>query len=518
MDTPQHNTLCLPLIFIFILLTGFSINGCGDSDDDEVLIEEEAEPLVVTVLGGWSDRPAVSDRSEAEILADGILERETEDFYFDIAQRNRLIDEIEGVLFLIRAAYPPMTQIHTTERSASVPGMLVIDLEPDFSETLKERFQDKEGQIRFETGNAEFDALNAMLGLQNVILSRDLYLYFDRHLNLRTAIEAYSKVEGVRWVRGSASIGEHDTITASKQGEIWYVIFKHGWGDCPSGCTYREFFFFTVTGTAVAMIPITQAQTMPPFQGLVPEGDWLRHNKPPFFNAAAHSWSWRDSLISGRTALDGLAPGCSLFGEIESLPDQLSVSCGYRMDSLPREDIGDYEFTGVVLLLIATQERKVIGKSDQHSGVVASEAVLAAKTAAEIENPENVYFENVLMAINPPPPSADFERWWGGVHPTFIVCWDHPETGWRSYQFLEPNIMYAGSYEAKNYPGCDNFRDTDYIQTLDVSSPPLRRPPRFTRTLPGVNMLPDLGVNMLPDSDNWRDWIDEVLPRPAAPE
>ena len=292
------------------------------------------------------------------------------------------------------------------------------------------------------------------------------------------------------------------------------LSFEHGWGDCPSGCIYRDLFCFTVTGTAVEMIPTAQAQTMPPFQGLVSGGDWLRHNWTPFVNAAAHSWSWRDSLISGRTALDGLAPGCSLFGEIESLPDQLSVSCGYRMESLPREDIGDYEFTGVVLLLIATQERKVIGKSDQHSGVVASKTVLAAKTAAEIENPENVYFENVLMSINPPPPSAEFERWWGGVHPAFIVCWDHPETGWRSYQFLEPNIMHAGSNEAKNYPGCNNFRDTDYIQTLDVSSPPLRWPLRFTRTLPGVNMLPDSEVNMLPDSDNWRDWVDEVLPRP----
>ena len=163
---------------------------------------------------------------------------------------------------------------------------------------------------------------------------------------------------------------------------------------------------------------------MPPFQGLVPEGDWERHNDTPFFNATAHSWSWRDSLISGGTALDGFALGCSLFGEIEVFPNQLSVSCGYRVESLPQEDIDDYDFTGVVLLLVATQERTVIGNSEAHSSVAASEAVLAAKTAAEIENPENVYFENVLMAINPPPLSSPFERWWGAVHPTFVVCWD----------------------------------------------------------------------------------------------
>ncbi len=495
MHRSRQDTLCLRLIFI--LLIGLSINGCDD-----------AEPLVVTILDSWSDAPPVPARSDAEILADIILERETADFYFDIPQRNRLIGEIEGVLSLIRAAYPSMGEIHT--RDGHEPGRLIIDLERDFFETLKERFQDKQGQIRFETGNAGFDALNAKLEVQAVDLGLfDLSLYFDRRLNLRTASEAYSMVEGVQKVWRKYPRGMRANIRVSKQGEAWYVIFRHGWGDCPSGCIYRELFCFTVTGTAVALIPTAQAQTMPPFQGLVYEGGWERYNDTPFVNATAHSWSWRDSLISGRTALAGFALGCSLFGEIDATPDQLRVSCGYRVESLPREDIDDYDFTGVVLLLVATRERTVIGKSDQHSSVAASEAVLAAKTAAEIQHPENVYFENVLMAISPPPAGA-FERWWGGVHPTFVVCWDHPETGWRSYQFLEPNIMHASSDAAKNHPGCDNFRDTDYIQTLDVSSPPLVLRAMFMREMPGVSMLPD--------SDNWRDWIDEVLPRPAAPE
>ena len=107
--------------------------------------------------------------------------------------------------------------------------------------------------------------------------------------------------------------------------------------------------------------------------------------------------------------------GCSLFGEIEATPNQLRVSCGYRVEGLPREDsfLDNFEFTGVVLLLITTQERTVIGKPDTYSTVVASEPVRVAKTAAEIQNPENVYFENVLIAINPPPPSSPFERWVG---------------------------------------------------------------------------------------------------------
>ena len=383
-----------------------------------------------------------------------------------------------------------MNEIHAGE--GYEPGMLTIYPERDLYEILKGLLQDKQGQIRFATGNAEFDALNAKLGVQNVRWRGDALksfsFYFDRRLNLGTAIEAYSMVAGVREVRGNPPVGVSANIQAFKQGEAWYVIFQHGWGNCPSGCIYREFFCFTVTGTVVERIPTAQAQTMPPFQVL----NRSLHNDTPLFNATAHSWSWWDSRILDRSARSaGNALGCSLFGEIEALPDQLSVSCGYRVESLPREDtfIDNYEFTGVVLLLVATQERTVIGNSGAHSSVVVSETVLAAKTAAEIENPENVYFENVLMAINPPP-SLPFERWWGAVHPTFVVCWDRPETDLRAYQFIESDIMYPGSDAAKNHPGCDNFRDTGYIQTLDVSFPIL----------------------------DVRDDIDKVLPRPAAPQ
>ena len=224
-------------------------------------------------------------------------------------------------------------------------------------------------------------------------------------------------------------------------------------------------------------------------------GAWSLRNRTPFVNATAHTWSWWDNTRSWAYGVpngDSNNLGCSLFGEIDATPNQLSVSCGYRAESLPREDwsLDDYDFTGVVLLLIATQERIVVGNSEAHLSVVVSKPVRVAKTAAEIQNPENVYFENVLIAINAPPPSSPFERWWGGVHPTFVVCWDHPETGVRAYRVLTPTIMYADADEARNHPGCDKIRDTDYIQTL-------------VEGIEGPLAL-----------ENWRDWVDEVLPRP----
>ena len=492
MHIPRHNPLRLPLIFIFILLMGFSINVYGDSEEDEVRIDEAAEPPVVTILDSV---PPVPDCSEAEILADIILQLETDDFYFDIAQRNQLVEEIEGVLSLIRAAYPLMNAIH---KGGAQPGMLWVDTEGDFDKIVKELLQDKQGQIRFETGNAEFDALNAKLGVQAVRwTSWGLSLYFDPRLNLRVAIEAYSMVEGVWMVRRNVSFKSGFNILALKQGETWYVVFHYGWGDCAKGCLNWETFCFTVRGTDVESIPTAQAQTMPSFQKLKPYND-MPFNKTPFANAPAHRWSWWDNTrrwAYGVPNSDSNNLGCSLFGEIEAFPNLLSVSCGYRAESLPREDwsLDDYDFTGVVLLLATTQERIVVG-SGAYPTVVASKPVRVAKTASEIEDPENVYFENVLIPINPPLPSSPFDRWWGGVHPTFVACWDHPETDWRAYQVLTPTIMSVDADEARNQPGCDKFRDTDYIQTLaEGIEGPLAR-------------------------ENWRDWVDEVLPRPAAPE
>ena len=524
MDTPRHNPLRLRLISIFILLICLSINTCADSEEVEVLIDEAAEPLVVTIIDEWS---YPIKRPDAEILADKILQRETDDFYFDIPQRNQLVNEIEGVLSLIRAAYPLMNAIDAAERA--IPGTLAIYLDRDFRERFKELLQDKQGLFRFETGIADFDALNAKLGVQEVIWdSSSLFFSFDPRLNLRVASEAYSMVEGVEEVYTNHVSRPVTDIKAFKQGETWYIIFWHGWGDCPSGCIYRETICFTVRGTDVESIPTAQAQTMPPFQELDATYTlWSLRNKTPLVNAPAHRWSWGGGWFSagGSPDLADFVGGCPLFGEIEAFPNQLRVSCGYRVESLPQEDrfLDDYDFTGVVLLLIATQERIVIGGDERPLSVVVSEQavfntasvvvskpVRVAKTAAEIQNPENVYFENVLMPINPPPPSSPFERWWGGVHPTFVVCWDRPETGWRAYQVLTPNIMSAD--EARNHPGCDKIRDTDYVHTLDVYLPSGGGRGRSMLGVPRVIIPRSASL------ENWTDWVDEVLPRPAAPE
>ena len=519
----QHTTTCLTLLAVCFVLMGV---GCGDSDDDEVPANEEPQPAVVTIIGGWPDQVK---RPDAEILADKILYRETEDLFFDNPQRNQLISEIRQVLSAIRAAYPLMNAIRAKEDL--LPGVLAVYLEEDFYEIVEDMIRYKDGQFRFETGYAEFDALNAKLGVQRIRLdsssSRRLIFYFGPSVNLQVASEAYSMVRGVWRAYRESAVEKSADIKAFKQGQTWYVIFRSAWDDCYAGCRRQELFCFTVTGAEVEMIPTAQAQTMPAFQELdSTQEDWSLPDATPFTNSPVYTWSWGDALLSedSSIAFAGYDLGCSLYGEIEASPDQLRVSCGYRLaEPLPRlakhqdgfneiEDqaIDAFQFSGIVLLLIATQERTVLGKDEADSTVVASEPVRVAKTAAEVQSPENASFENVTIPIDPPGFSGMFQRWWGGVHPTFIVCWDHPETGQRAYQFLKPSIIHQTEYEVADHPHCDYFKDTASLQTLSVWWPLLDEHAR------SMGMLH--GINVIPDPKNWTDWIDEVLPRPAAPE
>ena len=75
-----------------------------------------------------------------------------------------------------------------------------------------------------------------------------------------------------------------------------------------------------------------------------------------------------------------------------------------------------------------------------------------------------------------------------------------------AYQVLTPTIMYAGAGEARNQPGCDKIRDTDYIHTLDVYLPTGGERGRFMFSMWRLATGPSA-------PENWTDWVDEVLPQ-----
>ena len=516
------------------------------------IIEEDIESFMVTVITGGA--PEIH-RSDTEILADRILLRETEDILFDDARRDKLIKEIDWRLEDIRAAYPTVSTIHALDDYT--PDAVKLYLEPGLNEIVTNLIQDKEGPVPFKTGYAEFDTLNMTLGLRAVhfdeVTLKGIVFYFDKSLNFEAASEAYSKVKGVEFAHAmlvprdniNSPMGvirsdyPYDTkncpnIGALKEAGTWYFIFRSPWGDCVTGCRYQELFCFMVNPSDVTMVPITQASDIRPFQTVLSRRGWVGRNMTPFINSSVYTWSWSEGqLIELDSAnIADFDAGCPILGEFEVTPTEIRLSCGYQMsDPLPdqashserdgkmshplgyssrKEDqsIEEFEFTGVVLLLVAMQHRVVPGQGERYAAALTAEPLRVVKTAAEVESPENVVFEDVSIPIDAPAPSGAFERWWGVIRPTFVICWDHPHTGQRAYQFLLPDIYRS---RGKIPPKCTPVKKDNWYHAwyLGVWAPLLDKY--------AVRLGIEEGVSVVPDREDWTDWIDEVLPRPAAP-
>jgi hypothetical protein len=540
----QHSTTPLVLLTVLFLFVGL---GCGEV---RPLIEKEMESFMVTVIAGAPEL----HRSDAEILADRILLQETEGILFDDTRRDKLISEIERELAAVRAAYPTVNTIHALDDLT--PNAVKLYLEPGLKEIVTNLIQDQQGPVPFETGYAGFDTLNMTLGLQavhpDVVTLSGIVFHFDKSLNFNAASKAYSMVKGVKfahpmlhpWDNINSPMGlirgphPYDTknspnIAALKEGNTWYFVFRNPWGDCGTGCRYQELFCFMVTYGNVTMVPITQASTIRPFQRALSKRHWVARDLTPFTNSPVYTWSWSAGQLVELVSADSANSdtGCPILGEIEATPTEIRLSCGYQMsEPLPRQakhwekrdnwmwesgyiedrSIDAFEFTGVVLLLVAMQDRVAPGQDEGYAAALTAEPLRVVKTAAEVESPENVLFENVSIPMDAPAPSGAFERWWGAILPTFVVCWDDPPTGQRAYQFLLPDIV-SRRRRSSVEPDCNVFKEKPYhVERLRVWWPLLDKH--------AVSLGIKQGASVVPTRDNWTDWIDEVLPRPTGPK
>ena len=101
------------------------------------------------------------------------------------------------------------------------------------------------------TGFDEFDRLTGKLGLTEIeilTVGKSLFLHFERNVNLRVAIDAFRGIDGVVYAEPDALIGDGPDIVATKSNDGIELKFINAWGDCPSGCIYRESFLYLVSG------------------------------------------------------------------------------------------------------------------------------------------------------------------------------------------------------------------------------------------------------------------------------
>ena len=131
--------------------------------------------------------------------------------------------------------------------------------------------------MKLRTGKAAFDALNARLGLRAVRLFRRtgvLVMHLNERANVAVARRAYLKIAGIEYAEPDAHLGDGSDIEASKTGDVWHLVVRKAWGDCPSGCIYKKMFFFTVRGEKIERIDPARARDMPEFRKLLETRKW----------------------------------------------------------------------------------------------------------------------------------------------------------------------------------------------------------------------------------------------------
>ena len=250
--------------------------GCSDSIDpgapDEAAASSEATAPVVVLSDAW-EPPTLT---EAAILADRLLRREDDSLLLDAAQRRELADEITAVLSRIRQAYPAVTDV--TARATYATGELILALEPWLFEVVSSLLDDSTGSVELRTGHAEFDLLNARLGLSVVVrifqFSGTVVFYFNEYLNVAAAAPAYAALEGIEYAEPNAYVGDGSDVDAVESEGRWYVVFRRAWGDCPAGCINETLDFFIVSGDGIERVERTQAMERIEFRDLVMTRGW----------------------------------------------------------------------------------------------------------------------------------------------------------------------------------------------------------------------------------------------------
>ena len=147
-----------------------------------------------------------------------------------------------------------------------------VALEPWLFEAVSSLLDDGGERVVLRTGHADFDSLNARLGLSVVVemfqFSGTVIFYFNEYLNVAAA-RAYATMEGIEYAEPNAYLGDGSDIDAVESEGRWYVVARRAWGDCPAGCINEVLDFFIVNGDDVERIERTQAMDRVEFRDLV---------------------------------------------------------------------------------------------------------------------------------------------------------------------------------------------------------------------------------------------------------
>lgn len=249
--------------------------GCAMIVIGSAMAVTPAAPLRAGEADAAHASPWAAAAAEARILADRILQRESDDLLLDGKRRRALGHEIKQALSLVRREYPAMADVSVRQEYGR--ATLVLGLEGALRDAAFAAWDGGRAAVPSATGHAAFDALNGKLGLRVVQAYPALdsvVLYLDERANVAAALRAYRAIEGVGYPEPDAMLGDGSDIDAAKADGHWYFVFRLAWGDCPAGCIDEELSFFTVAGGEAALIEPGRARGMDAFAALVATRGW----------------------------------------------------------------------------------------------------------------------------------------------------------------------------------------------------------------------------------------------------
>ena len=158
----------------------------------------------------------------------------------DLLAPSALVSQIRQDLAEIRSAFPEISDIHVFP--SWKPGEILVALTD-------------EAWAEYEAGTfLELDALNAEYGPVAITprpWGRYLFMRFEVLYHPEVLSGIYEADDGVRYAETNSSYGDGSDIFIE---QLPVYTFKRGWGDCPSGCIFADYWEFSVSGEVVDLI------------------------------------------------------------------------------------------------------------------------------------------------------------------------------------------------------------------------------------------------------------------------
>ena len=73
------------------------------------------------------------------------------------------------------------------------------------------------------------------------------YLHTNQYLNLAPLADSLEQIEGLGNIElWGTAVGDGPNLHITHRNDTAFIDFSLGWGDCPAGCTFRQYWHFSV--------------------------------------------------------------------------------------------------------------------------------------------------------------------------------------------------------------------------------------------------------------------------------